>query len=458
MRSAFAGVAILCLLPAVAHSQRLYRKDMDAAAQAAVRAMEKVDSKDLFKNMLDNVSTQSKQDYETTFSGIKRTTRSRIQEWDVWCTVHNDLVLVMKTLGYPGVPRHGLQLDPEKNKTPEAFEGDLRKQCTELLILKTDAKETDATKKQWTDELAKIKDAKGVIDDALTALKSKPPATDSLLANLFSQVGDLSEAEAALNEIKTSAHGSKLEALAGPASEAVGILKRLGDAYHDYQQRVDDINKVKQELRDLQAEMLNIALRKLMAEEEHLQRLLSIEARRAHELEDAATSFEEYRRTLMCEGLRNPGLDLKRIDESLRELGQTAATDKSAGLEYYRYTAEERQLLGGTEEEHLKFCEVKTQPVRLRIEALSRALFQAAAVQDRGATPELFAQLRRAQEQQRYSIVISSLEARSYETLVNTGVRRLAMLHAGGIKPEQIAQLIYQAGQLTGVSVIAFKQ
>jgi len=92
------------------------------------------------------------------------------------------------------------------------------------------------------------------------------------------------------------------------------------------------------------------------------------------------------------------------------------------------------------------------------VQRLARALFQAASVQARAETPEYMAELRRAQEAQRYSIVLSSIEARAYETLVNTGVHRLAMLHAGGIKPEQIAQLVFQAGQLAGISVIASLQ
>lgn len=451
MRSAVASVALLALWPALANSQRLYRKDMDAAAQAAVKAMEKVDSKTVFNNMLDNLSTQSKQDLETTFSGIKRQTRDRIQTWDVWCTVHSDLVRVMKRLGFPGLRTQDLA-----NVTDEA---DLRNKCAALLTRdNTPADpETAATAEGWKKAIEAIEKEKTAVDGQLGALKQKPPPPDSALTILFSELGDLTEAEDSLNDIKASTQGSKLAALTGPASEAVAILKLLGSAYHDYQQRMDDIGKVKQQLRDLQAEMLKIALQKLVAEEEHLQRLLAIEARRAHDLEDAATSFEQYRFALQCEGARNPGLDLMRIDQSLRELGQAAAADSSSASARFLYSSKEAQVFGDPPK-HLQFCAAEAQPPGMRAEALARALFQAAAVQDRGNTPELFAELRRAQEQQRYSIVASSLEARAYETLVNTGVRRLAMLHAGGIKPEQVAQLIYQAGQLTGVSVIAFKQ
>lgn len=203
--------------------------------------------------------------------------------------------------------------------------------------------------------------------------------------------------------------------------------------------------------------MLNIALQKLSAEEEHLHRLIAIEARRAQDLKDAVSSFEAYRFAFLCEKQRIPGLDLKRIDETLGELGQAAAGDKSTPADAFLYSVKEFGVLSD-EPKHLMFCKDTVQTARLRVEALSRALFKAAAVQARGATPAFLSDLRRAQEDQRYSIVASSLEARAYQTLVNTGIRRLALLHSGGIKPEQIAQLAFQAGQLAGVSLIAVKQ
>src|SRR6266481_2999596 len=95
-------VAMACLTSA-ANGQRLYHKEMDAAAQQAVKALEKVGSKDLFDRMLTNLSTQSKQDFDTVFSGIRRQTRDRIQTWDNWCAVHNNMVQSMKRLGFTGL-------------------------------------------------------------------------------------------------------------------------------------------------------------------------------------------------------------------------------------------------------------------------------------------------------------------------------------------------------------------
>lgn len=70
------------------------------------------------------------------------------------------------------------------------------------------------------------------------------------------------------------------------------------------------------------------------------------------------------------------------------------------------------------------------------------ALYGAAALAARGTSPARLAELRLAQEEHRYSIRRSAIMARAYEVTVGTGVKRLALYHKGGIKPEQIAQIV----------------
>ena len=103
MRNVFTVALTILILASALNGQRLYRRELDTAAQQALKAMEKVDSKELFDRMLQNLSTQSKQDFETTFSGIRRQTRDRIQTWSTWCTVHRDMVRAMRRLDYPGL-------------------------------------------------------------------------------------------------------------------------------------------------------------------------------------------------------------------------------------------------------------------------------------------------------------------------------------------------------------------
>ena len=450
MRDVLAIALTMLVLAGVANGQRLYRKDLDDAAQQALKAMDKVDSKELFDRMLQNLSMQSRQDFETTFSGIRRQTRDRIQTWDNWCAVHADMVQTMTRFDYPGlVPANPLFATTA---------AELQAECGRLLEKDPAKANPQPVIDQWNELVKQIETAKADRQKEIDDLTNNPGTAEPRLLALLGQLGNLTEVEQALQQFQASPSKGKLHSLAAPALETVGILRRLGEAYQEFKDRRDQIQNVQQELRELRAEMLKIAVLKLVAQEEHLKRLIAIEARRAREIEDAVASFELYRTALMCERQRNSGLDLKRIDDSLRELGQSAASDKSTPSDGYLYTEKRVNVSSDDQVKFLNFCKGTAAPMRQRLEALARALFQAAAVQTRGATPEYLAELRRAQEQQRYSIVQSSLEARAYETLVETGVRRLALLHAGGIKPSEIAQLVYQAGQLAGVSVIAVKQ
>ena len=449
MRNALAGVLATLLLANAAKGQRLYHKELDAAAQQALKAMEKVDSKQLFDRMLQNLSTQSRQDVDTTFSGIRRQTRDHIQTWGDWCAVHADMVSSMKRFDYPGL----LPANPRGASTESA----LRKACADLLQRDPTVEVPKDAEAKWRERVKAVRDAKADRQKEIDDLKNNPGTAEPQLLAILGQLGNLTEAEQAIKQFQNSAAGGKVPSLTAPAAETVAILARLGEAYQDFKVRQSQIEAVQKELRELKAEMLKIAVLKLAAEEEHLKRLIGIEERRAREIEDAVASFEEYRAVVLCERQRDSAFDLKRIDESLRELGLLAAADKATPADEYIYSRRLFRTLGD-EEETLKLCKEGPGPARLRLGAAARALFQAAAVQTRGATPEYLAELRRAQEEQRYSIVQSSLEARAYETLVETGIRRLALLHSGGIKPQEIAQLVYQAGQLTGISVIAVKQ
>lgn len=72
-----------------------------------------------------------------------------------------------------------------------------------------------------------------------------------------------------------------------------------------------------------------------------------------------------------------------------------------------------------------------------------QALFDLGALLARGATPSRLAELRVAQELHAYSIRKSAVRARAYELTVSTGAQRLALFHKGGIKPSDVAELVF---------------
>lgn len=71
------------------------------------------------------------------------------------------------------------------------------------------------------------------------------------------------------------------------------------------------------------------------------------------------------------------------------------------------------------------------------------ALLELGALIARGETPDKLAELRLAQEAHAYSIRKSAIRARAYELTVTAGVKRLALYHQGGLKPEVIAEFIH---------------
>ena len=86
--------------------------------------------------------------------------------------------------------------------------------------------------------------------------------------------------------------------------------------------------------------------------------------------------------------------------------------------------------------------------IRKMVGDIPQMLFIVAALIARGSTPTRLADLRLVQELHAYSIRKSAVRARAYELTVSTGVQRLALFHAGGIKPTDVAELVFAASNI----------
>ena len=94
---------------------------------------------------------------------------------------------------------------------------------------------------------------------------------------------------------------------------------------------------------------------------------------------------------------------------------------------------------------------------RDRLGTLLLGLHEAAAAVVTNTLPEKLAALRRTQETWRLSIQSSSGAALAYEQILNGAATRLALYYKGGIKPGQIAQLLYNLSGLVSLPVLAAK-
>jgi hypothetical protein len=79
---------------------------------------------------------------------------------------------------------------------------------------------------------------------------------------------------------------------------------------------------------------------------------------------------------------------------------------------------------------------------------IPQAVLTVAALIARGSTPSKLADVRMAQELHAYSIRKSAVRARAYELTVSTGAQRLALFHKGGIKPTEVAQLVFAVSNI----------
>jgi len=88
---------------------------------------------------------------------------------------------------------------------------------------------------------------------------------------------------------------------------------------------------------------------------------------------------------------------------------------------------------------------------------LLRALHEAAAARAQYGLPRQLADLRDTQEEARYSILRSATRVESSQELIQSATSRLALYYQGGIKPAQVAQLLYNLSGLVTLPIIATK-
>jgi hypothetical protein len=378
-----------------------------------------------------------------------------VQQWTTWCHVNIEMARIAIAIQYPGAEAPAYRRLYAQRFNVANDEQVQMRICGDLLqgLGSPDAPAPAAA--PWTNRLDELDRQKKDLQGEIAELQASSPVNEPELAAILDKLTDIKDAEDAIDSLKDSPWGGRLGGLLDPAAVTVHVLSRLNDAHVEFKRNIAQIASVRSELRELKADMLRIALERAAAEQEHLNRLLEIETSRIKDLDDAASSLYRYRNAVLCAGRRHPGLELMEIDTSLRQLGDAASKAPVAGFELLHREALDLDALDKAGDDPLARC--SDYPLKWTVQQASRALYDAAAVEARAETPGYVSALRRAQEEQRYSIVRSALEARSYETLVRTGVHRLALLHAGGIRPEQLAQLVFQAGQLVGIGVIAVK-
>jgi hypothetical protein len=395
------GVASLSLS---VQGQRLYDKKRDELAQQVKQQAAELKSDPIFETQLKNLITLEALDVEAVMSESKRDTRAIINSFDTWGNVFSFVETVKTELD---------QSDQQAATTGSAVK---------------------AAAAALEDQ---IKSAKA----AIKKLRDNADTTeDQGLAMVFARVGEIDSLLAMARELVSKAESGATTVSALDKTRAT--LKEITDLYDKFDTRVKDIGTLKTQLGEFYISLQVAALRGLEAQEEHLSILGTIEARRSLELAEARQlllSFEKDKDRLMihyygrCFTERKSDLTDEPITDTVR-LAMRMPNCKD---------------VPGT-------ISSRTMHPRDVVEDIMKMLYKATTIVSRVPTSVRLAQLRRAHEEHRYAIKQRIVQAHAYELILNSGADRLALFYKGGIKPTQLAQLIFNVANVaTPIAIIA---
>lgn len=391
-------ITLMALCSAV-QAQRLYDKNKDEKAQQALKQAEEVTSAALFETLLKNLTALEAQDLAMVMRNSQRSTRTAINGFMTWGTVLTRIDGIKKNLERADTSAQ------QRNRTLADAKADIDRQLAGARA-----------------ELAELR-------------KNANDVEDESLAAQFAGLSGLESTEALITDLSqaTGATGTKIEAL----DKAQKIVSELADLFKKVNDRVKAIQDLKDQLAGFDEALQKIALQSLELEADHLKMQIAIETRRGIELADARTLIPEFDKDIEllssryyghCFNLSKP-VDIKRetIVDTFDKARQMAPCKRDS----------DNPLLPATENG------------RQAVAQIMLNLFRATTIVSRVQLSSDLARLRAAQEEHRYSLRRRALQASAYELTLTAGAQRLSLFYKGGIKPSQIAQLIYNVANIT---------
>ena len=256
--------------------------------------------------------------------------------------------------------------------------------------------------------LAEIKDQQNELKKALGALQrseTKDPAIIAILDNL-----DKGEAVLKFAEKLVDTNNKDTLSAFDDIAKALSVAKSL---YASWKAARDATTAAEAAVAALAVPREQLELNMLAIEVNQLNQLGIIAARRALEAEEV----------------------LKLIKEAEGNLVTAGVSGSSSNIETTIRAEKDRDKL---------FFQLQ-------------ALHIAVSVSARNTLPNLLAELRSSQEEWRGSVCENSTVAKNYEQIVLAAAQRLALYYKGGIKPGQIAQLLYNLSGLVSLPILAAK-
>lgn len=504
------AVLVAASIPQAGRAQRLYNKERDDQAQAALPLAKSLQSGELFGKQLKNFASLVKKDFDTEFLVTRFQINAFTLDLLTWGSAHTQVCQIEMINSAPGK-------GPSDDEVKAAL-GQLK--------LSIAAAQTSL------DDFKKSIKAKGKNNEG-----QEEKEDNSVLATLFNSLGELESLKDFAEEVgKTHPKFANTKILAS-LQQIQDIAAQLKKVYDAYKEKVDKFNELEGNLAELRLVLKKVAIQSLQVDEDHWKNIASIRARRETESADVLALVNEYKNVVarlklvdypptdpgrkdstFCTIARSAetgadGLDIRPhqmitvllqnlivLGESMAKSNQSVEDEAIKALRKIRPDSSESTRRAASEEtlkaldsaiksikgadqiheyQQMISAQMETDgktlataitnsneasvkalqsiiinarknrvTIRNMVGDIPRMLFIVSALIARGSTPARLADLRMAQELHAYSIRKSAVRARAYELTVSTAAQRLALFHQGGIKPTNVAELVFAASNI----------
>jgi hypothetical protein len=385
----------------------IYNQGQDKTAQDAAAAAKDVSSGALFEKMLHNVDLQAKSEIDTAMAFVEQQMRAKIQNFTYWTNSADRLVQVIK------LPEGAAFID----QSCKSVVCELRSLELKLNAFLDNSPEMSAD--QIKARLVELEKKKNALDQALKQLQSAAKSDDPAVVRAFSLLNDNGkDAVDYAKKISTllDNEGHPVKGLSSALSTIGDGLDQVLTIYNAVKSIWDGYQAINVDPASLRLPQEQIDLQLLALEQDHLNTIAEIRAREIIEI----------------------GSTLNRVQTALNRLNAAGVLTSTARVE--------NTLL-----------EYAVNHDRQKLRSLLDALHDAvASVAEEDAAGRL-AELRLSDEDRRYSIRRSAINSRTYDQTILAASQRLALYWKSGIKPSELAQLVFYIANTAGVSAIAVK-
>ncbi len=401
--------ALLCVFAPGAHGQRWYNEERDQKAREAAKLAEEITNKSSFEAQLRNLDKFAERDFEVYFTGAERQMDLDLHTIRTWGSVMKIVTDTKKTLESSTFL---------KSDDVNIIVADLGKECP--------ARTTPLGKS--------VCDAKAALQTLKDAHTKADAANEQLDEELKSRLENIDAIDDIVNQTKDflTSDPAKRKTIKALSEAFAGLAK----SFLTFNVRLQQINNDAQD--DLKLLLQRIAVETLQLEVDHWKTLSEINIRRSAEETDlnflAGDVEERLAQISQCFDLTPKNL----AEQEIRTTLTATVTKESCVISDPETPGQDKTLNKN---------QIATD--------LYQTLHNVSALVARGKTPFKLAEKREAHELHRFSIRKSLVVARGYELVLRAGTDRLSRYYAGGLKPEQIAQLVYSAATLAIPGVIA---